>query len=122
MRLLRSFVPVFVVAALLLLGFALDNASANAQPLRCAGPVAGCPNFACQPGPGNCPPGAPPVGAPFTDVAQQSFNYQPCTAVAGAACPNPLIIRIVCFSGGYNLNAQGNCVLVCGWNTTVAAC
>lgn len=110
MQSLRSFVPACFVVALLFGGFILDEAMANNQPLRCAPPILGCGNVACFPAAGNCPGG----GLAYTNSAQQAFNYIPCTAVVGAACPNPLNFKNDCFSGGYNLNANGQCTLVCG--------
>lgn len=117
----RLFATAFFVAALLLGGIALDGtmeAAAAPVPNFCAAaPVNGCGAIACQPGAGNCP-----NGAPFTHMAQQPFAYVPCNAVVGARCPNPLNNVIICFSGGYTLNAMGQCVLVCGVNVVAGSC
>lgn len=125
MRSLRLFAPACFMAALLFGGMALDNAMASdnvpaAVFQFCAGaPVAGCPVVVpCPAGGGNCPGGAPP----YTNFGQQSFNWVPCSAVAGVRCPNPLNVWLICTATGYTLNAAGGCVPVCAWSAFAAGC
>jgi hypothetical protein len=117
MRKLQSLVLGCAMVALLVCGLLLDEAAAQVP--RCANPVVGCNNVPCAGYTGACPPSGSPT---FSYIAQQGLTYSPCNVYTGSACPSPLVTRNTCWSGGFNLDAAGKCVNVCGWYYTTAAC
>lgn len=118
MRKLQSLVLGCAMVALLVCGLLLDEAAAQVP--RCAPAIVGCNNIPCQASAGACPPSGYPT---YSYVYQQGYTYSPCNTFVGPACPDPLVVRNTCWSGGYNLDATGTtCLLVCGRFYTTPAC